>query len=629
MALSRSSGPGGGQPIVQRISLAGAEEVKRLLEQMGTQGEKAAAQIGAAMAASGGNTAALGTAVEGAFTRIGQGATKLKPVQQEIREVENRFHGVGGAITAIGEVLLPDLVSKIGAGAGAIALGFKEILGSASKSIINLRNLSLESGLTVKSVQGITKVFEENNISAEKLPLVLGKFADALGKARLEAQQLEGPLASPFAKAGEQVNVVRGDLDKAKTSIDGVTTVFRGAAQQVRDTSTAFKSLGMDAAFLKRFPDTMEGNLAALIEFSRRLGAVTSDTEKARIGTEMFGKGWKTTAAAILQIAPELEHAIGAVAAKGLGVTEEDQHRALEYNKAVKELGDQWERTIQVIGVAVFPFFGSLAQRTEESIGYMRGTFGAFGNLVTAAFQAIDREWGTTLGNMKISADEFKAAVVAAIEGIIPGLALALKAINFVQNAAERLRNSVPGGPPTFSAPIPPAESGSSPSNAGSFDPYSKPPDYSPSVWGPTEVRPVEQVNPDFVIKNGLAGGGQVRGPGGIDRVPLWGTAGEFMHQVRAVQFYGLDFMRKINAMQLPRFEMGGLVESIHGMGPQHLAGGGMVMAGAGGGRSEFTIVLDNRPFTASADRSVASSLLRTALKEKIVSAGRRPGRKS
>jgi hypothetical protein len=69
---------------------------------------------------------------------------------------------------------------------------------------------------------------------------------------------------------------------------------------------------------------------------------------------------------------------------------------------------------------------------------------------------------------------------------------------------------------------------------------------------------------------------------------------------------------------------MGGLVDSISGM--QRLAGGGMVGTGAGGGHSEFTVVLDNTRFSMSADRAVADSFLRTAIKEKVLRNGREPG---
>lgn len=62
----------------------------------------------------------------------------------------------------------------------------------------------------------------------------------------------------------------------------------------------------------------------------------------------------------------------------------------------------------------------------------------------------------------------------------------------------------------------------------------------------------------------GYAGGGAIRGPGSgtSDSILMWGSNGEFMHRAAAVRYYGLDFMRAINELRLPRFASGGLVSS-------------------------------------------------------------------
>ena len=59
-----------------------------------------------------------------------------------------------------------------------------------------------------------------------------------------------------------------------------------------------------------------------------------------------------------------------------------------------------------------------------------------------------------------------------------------------------------------------------------------------------------------------LADGGPVRGPGGprADKVPLWGSNGEFMMSARAVRMFGVNFMRKINSGIVPKLQSGGLI---------------------------------------------------------------------
>lgn len=58
------------------------------------------------------------------------------------------------------------------------------------------------------------------------------------------------------------------------------------------------------------------------------------------------------------------------------------------------------------------------------------------------------------------------------------------------------------------------------------------------------------------------AGGGRVGylqrgGPIGTDRVPIWGTPGEFMEPVPAVQYYGEDFMQGLRTRSIPKELLG------------------------------------------------------------------------
>jgi hypothetical protein len=65
------------------------------------------------------------------------------------------------------------------------------------------------------------------------------------------------------------------------------------------------------------------------------------------------------------------------------------------------------------------------------------------------------------------------------------------------------------------------------------------------------------------------AGGGPIYGPGSgtSDSILMWGSNGEFMQRKAAVDYYGLDYMRRLNNLQVPKF-----------------AGGGPVGGGSGGG---------------------------------------------
>jgi len=91
--------------------------------------------------------------------------------------------------------------------------------------------------------------------------------------------------------------------------------------------------------------------------------------------------------------------------------------------------------------------------------------------------------------------------------------------------------------------------------------------------WAKYMQVPVTYVLPDKVdatrvdaalgagaVAPGFAGGGKLSGPGTgtSDSILMWGSNGEFMMRKRAVDYYGSDFMSRLNQMRLPRYATGG-----------------------------------------------------------------------
>lgn len=62
-----------------------------------------------------------------------------------------------------------------------------------------------------------------------------------------------------------------------------------------------------------------------------------------------------------------------------------------------------------------------------------------------------------------------------------------------------------------------------------------------------------------------FAGGGLLRGPGSgtSDSILMWGSNGEFMQRKAAVDYYGVEFMRRLNNLQIPKFAGGGPVGAV------------------------------------------------------------------
>jgi len=92
------------------------------------------------------------------------------------------------------------------------------------------------------------------------------------------------------------------------------------------------------------------------------------------------------------------------------------------------------------------------------------------------------------------------------------------------------------------------------------------------------------------------------------------------------VRHYGLDFMQRLNNLQIPRFELGGLVD-LQSINPtQHFATGGLVTASAtGGGRAPVHLHLDGHEYALQGDQSVVDRLVRGARAQTMRSAGKKP----
>jgi TP901 family phage tail tape measure protein len=86
-----------------------------------------------------------------------------------------------------------------------------------------------------------------------------------------------------------------------------------------------------------------------------------------------------------------------------------------------------------------------------------------------------------------------------------------------------------------------------------------------------------------------FATGGYVKGPGTTtsDSIPAWLSNNEFVHNAKAVRYYGVDFMRALNAMKIPRdilkkirgFSGGGLATQKFKSGLPAFSAGGLVDA--------------------------------------------------
>jgi hypothetical protein len=117
-------------------------------------------------------------------------------------------------------------------------------------------------------------------------------------------------------------------------------------------------------------------------------------------------------------------------------------------------------------------------------------------------------------------------------------------------------------------------------------------------------------------LVEGLQTGGSVRGPSGVDKVPIRATAGEYIHRVAAVKYYGIEAMQAINAQRIPRSAFAGMIAGRVSRPSFALASGGSVPSAPAGqsGKEKSSITFINVSDPRDIDKWASSSTGQNAI---------------
>lgn len=123
----------------------------------------------------------------------------------------------------------------------------------------------------------------------------------------------------------------------------------------------------------------------------------------------------------------------------------------------------------------------------------------------------------------------------------------------------------------------------------------------------------------------GFATGGPLPGSAPHDRADnmlYWGTPGEWVMQLPAVRYYGSDFMRRLNAMQLPRYADGG---ALGASAASRLRVPGLAApASRGSTPTPVNLHLDGRRYPMAAAPDVVAEITSALGREALKRGGRR-----
>lgn len=624
--------------INQRISLTGAEEVRRQLEEIGKAGGKSADQLqqGFLKASQGTNTFGAGTEqvrkssgqlrfalqnltfqANDVFTSIASGQPAMRVFAQQGGQIVQAFQQGGGLSNILGAVKtkLLDLITpmRTAAAAGALAAGAFALLSlRAEDSEDSVRKF----GVVLKGLGklgGVTDILRGGSGSKLLTPSLTTTPA-ALATAPRDLEEAAKRLRSAGLTLADArtklLEGIRAGIDPAQ--LEKIVRIGQDL--------NAVLGAGADTQFIA----AIKGGVGPLREFAAQLGVIGKNSSVAQDG---------------LGNIPTLIDAIGT------RVKDADKNalgpfgqRAREINIRFQELEDSAARFFRegtVNAVDTSKAFGDMVSSLGQAIG--RADFSGLRRGLDAALAAVDTsqlrqqlvtdftaigqaaydalknaiskggqlgaELGKVIADALVDLPNIIANGFASLKSATDGLAKALvdiwpsfsaaarDAIAYVRDLLESLKNAVStvfsrGSNVVASAAIPPA---------------------LPDV-------------PDFSKALGsFASGGLVRGRGTGTSDSMWARVSNGEYWVNAVSTRRfLPVLEAINSMRqpiMPRSRSSGF------------AAGGLVATGAGG--RPVNIVIGGRSFGLSGAGDVVGQLERAARERQMLSAGRRPSTQS
>jgi len=501
-----------------------------------------------------------------------------------------------------------------------------DIFRDVTKELTEIRNTAKAAALSPGDVKVFQEVVQDTGESADGARQALVHLTDQIAQTRIKSKGFGTDLATG-------VNVMRGSIGDAVDSVKTLRGSMGGGSgfgvEVNRGGQKAAKSVEELSAKIKENAAEFSTNRERIQSVFEQLGELRKrDAELGTaVGVDLLGKKYALFAEAIDRLgkANAWDEVKQQLQAQGRLPSDEAIKRVEDYNKAVDDLGDSFEKLRLAIALPLLPSVAAgVAKLAEmvENFDTLKAKYESFRDIsglaaieeniagpirrgITSALDAL-RQFGldipgpigasfTVLADLiKVSVDvitgdlsgalnDFKTLssdVWTAVTGLVTGFGDAIKGgitlvgslIDWVGKLASSIANlpsSLFGGIGTAPAAVPGAV---------------------------------------------YAAGGHVRGPGSgtSDSILARLSNGEFVMRAAAVRAWGPQLLSAMNALRgpLPGFAEGGLVGAAAGAPgtPVHLhfpGGGSFILRG---------------------DKAIVEGLTREARRAALLSAGRLPG---
>jgi hypothetical protein len=246
--------------------------------------------------------------------------------------------GIKNAKAAFGD--FKAAVGKAEGGMGKFKAGSKVALDAVKA---NAGTLAIAGGAAFAT-------FAKTAITAfQDIAIEAGKFADATG--------LSVEDASRYIEAAGDIGV---PIDAVEGAIGRLNRTIGADPDKVRN-------LGVDLVYLR------DGSLDVNETFFNtiaRIKGIKDPADKARVATQLLGKGWQSMAELIEMGADDLKASLDSVSSAQV-ITDEELIKAKEYRDTVDELGDLWNSFVINAGGVFVDVAGDLKEASSgwEGLG--------------------------------------------------------------------------------------------------------------------------------------------------------------------------------------------------------------------------------------------------------------------
>ncbi len=241
-------------------------------------------------------------------------------------------------------VLLELVTDKAQAAAKGFIGSFREAEGATNKFKAGASSafsaVSANAGLLAASAGSALVAFGAKSVAAfEETALAAGKLSDATGLTIQDSSRLQE---------------VAHDLNVNTDSLAGSLVRMQKA---VSANSPAVKELGLET---KRTKDGQVDVNATFLDAVRKLGDVQNANDKARLASQLFGKGFADSAELILGNADEIKKRLDGVS-KAQVISPDDLKKAKEFRDSMDELSDSLKQVEYTTARVAIPIIGDLA----------------------------------------------------------------------------------------------------------------------------------------------------------------------------------------------------------------------------------------------------------------------------